>query len=107
MLNDVLRALHPALFIVMWVLIIGNWVSAIILIRASEKHPAISTLRERAIGAVTIALVMTIAFLVWINSLFKMQIIGGDITLFAAGFAIAACSMPSLYWLYLYFIKYR
>jgi hypothetical protein len=85
---------------VLLVLPVFDWAVAVILMWHAMRSPHILTLRERALAAVMLAFVATIAaFLAFVR--FDVLVVPNEVALTLIGIALVAVSVPAMVWLFL------
>lgn len=75
-----------------------DWLAAVVLTQVSRQHPDILALRERAVTAVILAIVATLAGLLAWARLGILPLSGG-MALLVVAVGLILASVPSLYWL--------
>ena len=90
-------------FLVIFVAMPLNWLATILLWRVARSAPDIRVLRERAIAATALALIVTIFALIFLNNDFVPPPLGfEDTKLLTRGTMLALSIIPPCYWLWLY-----
>lgn len=80
-----------------------NWYVTFKLWRLSRRNPTYKVLRERAIVALAVAIIVTVFALIFVNNDLTPPPVPGDITKLVTRSTVLAFSvLPALYWLRLY-----
>lgn len=80
-----------------------NWLAATLQWRLSNIVPAIRVLRERAVAATALSLIVTIFALIFLNNDQPVPLLNGEVTkLLTRGTILIFSTIPALYWLRLW-----
>jgi hypothetical protein len=80
-----------------------NWLVAVLLVRLSRAHPYVAVLRERAIFAVALAIIVSVSAVIFLNNDFVPPPLNLEQTKWLARPTLLVLSIgPTLYWLRIY-----
>lgn len=79
-----------------------KWYLVYRLLRLSRAHPSIASLRERALSAVHLAVVITVFAVVFLNNGMEAPVLDLPMTQLLTRSAILSLTIPAIRWLLLY-----
>lgn len=79
-----------------------NWFVTLKLWRLARLAPEIGVLRERALVALALALIVTVFAVIFLNNEMPVPLLDVEATRIITRSAMLALSLPALYWLFLY-----
>lgn len=80
-----------------------NWYVTVRLIVLSRRNPSIRVLRERAVIAIALSVIVTIFAVVFLNNELAVPFLAGDQTkIITRAAVLVGTTFPALYWLWLY-----